>query len=81
MKTRGLFLSVLLMGAVFTGCSNSEIVENDFQKPDGNEYFMAVNFINSDQGSRAANDFAAATDAEAAAAFVNGIIPADVKPN
>ena len=66
MKTRGLFLSALLVGAVMAGCSNEETVNNDYQKPDGNEYFMAVNFITTDGGSRAAEDYAAASDDEVA---------------
>ena len=60
MKTRGLFLSVLMMGAVMAGCSNEELLNNDYQKPDGNEYYMAVNFFTSGASSRAAEDFAAA---------------------
>ena len=64
MKTRGLFLSALMMGAVMAGCSNEEVLDNDFQKPDGNEYYMAVNIFTSGASSRAAEDFAAATDAE-----------------
>ncbi len=66
MKTRGLFLSALMMGAVMAGCSNEEVLNNDFQKPDGNEYYMAVNIFSSGTASRAANDFAAASDAEVA---------------
>ncbi len=66
MKTRGLFLSALMMGAVMVGCSNEEVLNDDFQKPDGNEYYMAVNFFTSGTGSRAAGDFAAASDAEVA---------------
>ena len=65
MKTRGLFLSALMMGAVMVGCSNEEVVENKFQTPDGNEYFMAVNFFGSGAGSRAAEDYAAAEGDEA----------------
>lgn len=64
MKTRGLFLSALLMGAVMAGCSNEEVMNEEFQKPDGNEYYMAVNFFTSESGSRAEGDFAAASDAE-----------------
>lgn len=66
MKTRGLFLSVLMMGAVMAGCSNEEVLNNDYQKPDGNEYYMAVNFFTSGAASRAAEDFAAASDDELA---------------
>ena len=64
MKTRGLFLSALLMGAVMAGCSNEEVMNEEFQKPDGNEYYMAVNFFTSETGRRAEGDFAAASDAE-----------------
>ena len=66
MKTRGLFLSALMMGAVMAGCSNEEVLNDDFQKPDANEYYMAVNFFTSGTASRAAGDFAAASDAEVA---------------
>lgn len=66
MKTRGLFLSALMMGAVMAGCSNEEVLNNDFQKPEGNEYYMAVNFFTSGATSRAAEDFAAASDDEVA---------------
>ena len=66
MKTRGLFLSALMMGAVMAGCSNEEVLNDDFQKPDGNEYYMAVNFFTSGTASRATEDFAAASDAEVA---------------
>ena len=66
MKTRGLFLSALFMGAVMAGCSNEEVLNNDFQKPDGNEYYMAVNFFTSSATSRAADNFVAASDAEVA---------------
>ena len=64
MKTRGLFLSALMMGAVMAGCSNEEVLNDDFQKPDGNEYYMAVNIFTSGVNSRAADDFVAATDVE-----------------
>ena len=66
MKTRGLFLSALMMGAVMAGCSNEEVLNNDYQKPDGNEYYMAVNFLTSGTTSRAAENFVAASDAEVA---------------
>ena len=66
MKTRGLFLSALMMGAVMAGCSNEEVLNNDYQKPDGNEYYMAVNFMTSGTASRAAENFVAASDAEVA---------------
>ena len=66
MKTRGLFLSALMMGAVMAGCSNEEVLNDVYQKPDGNEYYLAVNFFTSGASSRAAEDFAAASDAEVA---------------
>jgi hypothetical protein len=31
MKTRGLFLSALLMGAVMAGCSNEEVLNNEVE--------------------------------------------------
>ena len=46
MKTRGLFLSALLMGAVMAGCSNEEVlnneVENSAKKSDN---YVSVNIV------------------------------------
>ena len=46
MKTRGLFLSALIMGAVFTGCSNEEIMDNGSQKSLAkSDNYIAVNIV------------------------------------
>lgn len=46
MKKRGLFLSALIMGAVFAGCSNEEIVDNGSEKSlDKSDNYIAVNIV------------------------------------
>ena len=67
MKTRGLFLSALMMGAVLAGCSNEEVPQNveprDVQKSDS---YIAVNIVAPSAASRATTDggFVAGTEAE-----------------
>ena len=67
MKTRGLFLSALMMGAVLAGCSNEEVPQNveprDVQK---SESYVAVNIVAPSAASRATTDggFVAGTEAE-----------------
>ncbi len=59
MKTRGLFLSALLMGAVMAGCSQDEVL-NDVQqerKVVQNESYVSINIVApNDAGSRAVTD-------------------------
>ena len=67
MKTRGLFLSALMMGAVLAGCSNEEVPQNveprEVQKSDS---YIAVNIVAPSAASRATTDggFVAGTEAE-----------------
>ena len=69
MKTRGLFLSALLMGAVMVGCSQEDVMnvdnERDIKK---SENFIAVNIVApTDFGSRGTsgeNDYLAGSAAE-----------------
>ena len=67
MKTRGLFLSALMMGAVLAGCSNEEVPQNveprDVQK---SESYVAVNIVAPSAASRATTDggFVVGTEAE-----------------
>ena len=70
MKTRGLFLSALMMGAVMAGCSNEDVL-NDIQSEKKNgqhESYMAINIVSSDAtGSRAAGEeFKSGSEAEQA---------------
>lgn len=67
MKTRGLFLSALLMGAVMAGCSNEEVMNEDNQRDiKKSENFIAVNIVApTDFGSRGeGGDFKAGTAEE-----------------
>lgn len=67
MKTRGLFLSALMMGAVLAGCSNEEVPQNveprDVQK---SESYIAVNIVAPSAASRVAEDggFVAGSETE-----------------
>ena len=62
MKTRGLFLSALMMGAVMAGCSNEEAMntdnENSLKKSDN---YIAVNIVAPSEvatrGTSGENDF------------------------
>ena len=46
MKTRGLFLSALLMGAVMAGCSNEEVMNEDNQRDiKKSDNYIAVNIV------------------------------------
>ena len=59
MKTRGLFLSALMMGAVMAGCSNEEVLDDiQVEKKNGQkESYMAINIVAPDAASsRAAED-------------------------
>ena len=59
MKTRGLFLSALMMGAVMAGCSNEEVLEDiHVEKKNGQkESYMAINIVAPDAtASRAVDD-------------------------
>ena len=59
MKTRGLFLSALMMGAVMAGCSNEEVLDDiHVEKKNGQkESYMAINIVAPDATvSRAAED-------------------------
>ena len=69
MKTRGLFLSALMMGAVMAGCSNEEVLDDiQVEKKNGQkESYMAINIVAPDAtASRAAEDggFAVGTSEE-----------------
>lgn len=67
MKTRGLFLSALFMGAVMAGCSNEEVLNNENEKSlKKSDNYIAVNIVApSDFGSRGeAGDFKAGSDEE-----------------
>ena len=59
MKTRGLFLSALMMGAVMAGCSNEEVLDDiQVEKKNGQkESYMAINIVAPDAtSSRAVED-------------------------
>ena len=58
MKTKGLFLSALFMGAVFAGCSNEDEVMNVEELGNAkSDSYIAVNIVNpSSASSRAADD-------------------------
>ena len=59
MKTRGLFLSALMMGAVMAGCSNEEVLDDvHVEKNNGQkESYMAINIVAPDAtNSRAVED-------------------------
>ncbi len=66
MKTRGLFLSALFMGAVFAGCSNEEFVDNGSEKSLAkSDNYIAVNIVApSDAVSRGADGGFVAGDPE-----------------
>ena len=66
MKTRGLFLSALFMGAVFAGCSNEEFVDNGSEKSLAkSDNYIAVNIVApSDAVSRGAEGGFVAGDPE-----------------
>ena len=69
MKTRGLFLSALFMGAVFAGCTNNDEIEeiSKEKKIVQHESYVAINIVSSDAtGSRAGveGDFAEGTAEE-----------------
>lgn len=66
MKTRGLFLSTLFMGAVFAGCSNEEFVDNGSEKSLAkSDNYIAVNIVApSDAVSRGADGGFVAGDPE-----------------
>lgn len=72
MKTRGLFLSTLMMGAVMAGCSNEEVLDNpQVQKKNvQKEQYVAINIQSPDDvRSRAEGDvYAVGTAAENAVA-------------
>ena len=72
MKTRGLFLSALMMGAVMAGCSNEEVLDNpQVQKKNvQKEQYVAINIQSPDDvRSRAEGDvYAVGTAAENAVA-------------
>ena len=65
MKTRGLFLSALMMSAVMAGCSNEDVLQDveskEMQKSDS---YIAINIVAPGVDSRAENDFANGTAAE-----------------
>ena len=65
MKTKGLFLSALMMGAVLAGCSSDNDVMNNEEKKSAakGDSYIAVNIVNPGVGSRAADD-AVGTDEE-----------------
>ena len=67
MKTRGLFLSALLLGAVMAGCSNEEVLVNeDGKSSKKSDNYIAVNIVApTDTGSRGADGgFDAGSDNE-----------------
>ena len=68
MKTRGLFLSALMMGAIFVGCSNEEEVLNNAPETKANagDNYIAVNIVApNDVISRGVEgDFQAGSDEE-----------------
>lgn len=67
MKTRGLFLSALMMGAVLAGCSNEEVPQNVEQKEvQKSESYVAVNIVAPSAASRATEDggFVAGSETE-----------------
>ena len=65
MKTKGLFLSALMMGAVLAGCSSDNDVMNNEENKSAakGDSYIAVNIVNPGVGSRAADD-AVGTDEE-----------------
>lgn len=65
MKTKGLFLSALMMGAVLAGCSSDNDVMNNEENKGAakGDSYIAVNIVNPGVGSRAADD-AVGTDEE-----------------
>ena len=67
MKTKGLFLSTLFVGAVIVGCTNEEVLENESSKQSKNsKNYIAVNIVPpTDFGSRGTGgEFAAGSSAE-----------------
>lgn len=58
MKTKGLFLSALMMGAVLAGCSSDNDVMNNEENKSAakGDSYIAVNIVNPGVGSRAADD-------------------------
>jgi len=66
MKTRGLFLSALMMGAVLAGCSNEEVPQNvEPKEVQKSESYVAVNIVAPSAASRATDGgFVAGTEAE-----------------
>ena len=67
MKTRGLFLSALMMGAVLAGCSNEEVPQNvEPKEVQKSESYVAVNIVAPSAASRATEDggFVAGSETE-----------------
>lgn len=66
MKTRGLFLSALLMGAVMAGCSNEEVMDIDNGKSlKKSDNYIAVNIVAPTNMSRGTEgDFMAGSEKE-----------------
>ena len=73
MKTRGLFLSALLMGAFMAGCSNEEVMDIDNGKSlKKSDNYIAVNIVAPTNMSRGTEgDFMAGSEKENA---VNAIL-------
>lgn len=64
MKTKGLFLSALFMGAILAGCSNEDEVLNNEGNNTKSDSYIAVNIVNPSAASSRAADDANGTDEE-----------------
>ena len=65
MKTRGLFMSALMIGAVMAGCSNEDVLQDiDSKEIQKSDSYIAINIIAPGVDSRAEDDFVAGTAKE-----------------
>jgi hypothetical protein len=65
MKTRGLFMSALMMGAVMAGCSNEDVLQDiDSKEIQKRDSYIAINIVAPGVDSRAEDDFVAGTAKE-----------------
>ena len=65
MKTRGLFMSALMMGAVMAGCSNEDVLHDiDSKEIQKSDSYIAINIVAPGVDSRAEDDFVAGTAKE-----------------
>ena len=65
MKTKGLFLSALFMGAILTGCSNEDdVMNNGGENNTKSDSYIAVNIVNPSAASSRAENDANGTDEE-----------------